>query len=343
MKKYILKIFFIVIFFSFFTQVKNMYAQSFNLYSADDIFVETYPKIPGPNTDVELNLKSYSFNLNNYYIAWFLNGEKQSADYGNRKLNFKTSESGIATNVTAVIEVGDQVFRKELRFVPSEVDMLWEATDAYTPPFYRGKALPLKQAQIKVTAIPETQLIAPSDAPKLVYYWDKNYKRNIAASGFGKYSFSFESDPLVSEEQITVTTNDRRENSFAKNTITIPIASFTSKVLFYEINDKGRIMTNRALNTHSIINGDTVKLSFHPLNLSTTKMNFVDLFVNWSVNGESRAPQDFEKQDELYISSGGKVGTTPVGVTLEGIKKLLQKAETTIDLTFTNPEQNENT
>lgn len=195
---------------------KTQAQQNFQLYTEDDIFVETYPKIPGPNENVDLNLKSYSFNLNNYYIVWFLDGEKQSADYGNRKFSFTTRGSGEATNVTAVIEFNDQVFRKELRFVPAEVDLLWEATDAYTPPFYRGKALPLKQASLKVSAIPETQLIAPKDAPKLVYYWDKNYKRNIPASGFGKQSFSFEADPLNLSEKITVTSNDRRKTLLQK-------------------------------------------------------------------------------------------------------------------------------
>lgn len=338
MKKYFSQLSLVFLFFLFILGTQNTHAQEFNLYSADDIFVETYPKIPGPNTNVELNLKSYSFNLNNYYIAWFLNGEKQSADYGNRKFSFKTGNSGDVSNVTAVIEVGDQIFRKELRFVPADVDLLWEATDAYTPPFYRGKALPQQQAQIKITAIPETQLIAPSDAANLVYYWDKNYKRNISASGFGKHYFNFEIDPLVLEEKITVTTNDRRENSFATNTINIPTQGFEPKVLFYEINKDGRVMTNRALNTNGVVNGDTIKLSFHPLHLSTVEPNFIDLFVNWSINDEFREPQDFSKQDELYISSGGETGTTPIGIELEGIKKLLQKASTNINLIFTNEE-----
>ena len=90
MKKYFSHILLSFLAFVFlFSVAFHVDAQSINLYSADDIFVETYPKIPGPNQGVELNLKSYSFNLNNYYIAWFLNGEKKSADYGNKTFNFK--------------------------------------------------------------------------------------------------------------------------------------------------------------------------------------------------------------------------------------------------------------
>lgn len=335
MKKYFSQLLIITLFLagSFFS-LAHAQVEEFSLYSADDIFVETYPEIPGPNQTVDLNLKSYSFNLNNYYIAWYINGEKKSADYGNRKLTFKTGGPGVATNVTAVIEYNNQVFRKELRFVPAEVDMLWEAVDAYVPPFYRGKAMPLQQAQIKITAIPETQLIAPSDSEKLVYYWDQNYKRIVPKSGFGKSSFSFELDPLLETEKITVTTNDRRENSFAKNTISIPTNGYKGKILFYEIDENDRLLTNKALNTNTVIDGDTIKFAFYPLNMSTTAPNFVDLFVDWSINDESRAPQDFAKQNQLHISSGGESGATTIGLKLSGIKKLLQETESTLALIF---------
>lgn len=320
---------------SFFAMDNISQAQEFQLYSADDIFVETSPKIPGPNQEVKLKLNSYSFNLNNYYIAWFENGERKSADYGNREYIFTTGNAGETTNITAVVEFENQVFRKELRFAPSQVNLLWEVVDGYVPPFYKGKPLPVKQSQIKITAIPETLIIEPTDAPNLIYYWDRNYNRQKNSSGFGKQSFEFTADPLTLVEKITVTSNDRRENSFATNTIDIPTDAYTPKILFYEFSDD-RLMTNRALNTNNVINGDTVKLSFHPLHMSSTKPNFVDLFVNWSVNNNPQPPQDFEKQNELYITSGGEAGAIDVTIGLEGIEKLLQKAQTNLELVF-NP------
>jgi len=163
---------------------KTSNAQEFQLYSADDIFVETFPKIPGPNENVSLKLNSYSFNLNNYYIAWFKNGEKQFADYGSREFDFTTGDSGEITDVTAVIEFNNQVFRKELRFAPAQVDLLWQVTDGYKPPFYKGKVLPIKQSDIRITAIPETLLIEPSDAANLVYYWDKKLQKSVKSIWF---------------------------------------------------------------------------------------------------------------------------------------------------------------
>lgn len=333
MKSHFLKI---IIIFIFFIVGHNVYAQAFNLYTENDIFTETIPEIPGPNEEVSLKLKSYSFNLNNYYITWFLNGQKQSAGYGNREFTFKTGNTGERTRITAVIDTDGKIFRKKFNFVPAEVDLMWEAIDAYTPPFYRGKAIPLPQALIRVTAIPETQLIAPSDAPNLIYYWDRNYKRDIPSSGFGKNSFTFISDPLVYTEEIKVTTNDRRENSFARNSLKIPIKDNKAEILFYKTNKNGRIMVNKALNTNTNIGSNTIKLTFHPLNMSTTKQNFTDLFVGWSINGKNQAPQNFSNQSELYITSGEQSGTTSIGLKLEGIDKMFQKGETSINLKLSN-------
>lgn len=314
----------------------NTSAQEFRLYDESDILVETTPQIPGPNEQVSLKLNSYSFNLNNYYIAWFENGEQRSTGYGNREYSFRTGNSGTVTNITAVIEIGNEVFRKEFRFAPSEIDLLWEVVDGYTPPFYKGKALPLQQSTIKVTAVPETQLIAPTDAPDLIYYWDNNYQRDSRASGFGKQSYTFVADPLNVNEKISVTANDRRENSFARNTIDIPTTTYEPKILFYEINEHDRVLTNKALNANAVVRGDTIHLSFHPLNFSTTEENFVDLFVLWNINGEQRPPQDFDNQSELHISSGGETGNVPISITLEGISNALQKHTENINVIFNN-------
>ena len=319
---------------SFFVTSHISNAQGFQLYSADDILVETVPNIPGPNESVRVSINSFSFNLNNYYVAWFRNGNQEAAGFGVRDFEFRTGNTGDITDITIVVDFEGQVFRKELRFAPSQIDLLWEATDSYTPPFYRGKALPLKQGSIKVTAIPETLLIEPSDAPNLIYYWDRNFQRQVNESGFGKQSFEFVTDVLGINERINVTSNDRRENSFASNDIDIPFNEYIPKILFYEINENDRLMTNKALNTNSLINSDTIKLSFHPLHMSTVADNFVDLFVNWSLNNQSQPPQDFAQQNELFVTTQGESGEINIKLGLEGIEKLLQESNSDIQLFF---------
>ena len=316
--------------FSSFAQTTN-----FQLYSEADIITEIYPEIPGPHEEVKLHLKSYVFNLNNYYIVWFLNGNKVKEGYGERDFSFTTGNSGEVTRVQANIEIDGRIFKKEYRFSPAVVDLLWEAQDAYAPPFYRGKTLPLYQGKVKVVAIPETQIIEPKDSPNLVYYWTRNGKRVIGASGFGKNSYTFETDPLVYNEIVSVRMNDRRENSFAENTVGIHVKDFSPKILFYEINESGRTLVNRALNAFRSVEGDSIHLAFHPLNMSTVKPNFIDLFVNWSINGERKPPQDFGKQNELAITTDGKAGEVNVGLKLESIDHILQSpAEEQLKLLF---------
>ncbi len=324
-KKYSLIFGLSFLFFSVFSPFSSFAQETnFQLYSEADIITEIYPEIPGPHEEVKLHLKSYVFNLNNYYIAWYLNGNKVKEGYGERDLSFTTGNSGEVTHVQANIEIDGRVFKKEYRFSPAEVDLLWEAQDAYAPPFYRGKTLPLYQAKVKVVAIPETQVIEPKDSFNLVYYWTRNGKRVLSASGFGKSSYLFETDPLVYNEIISVRMNDRRENSFAENKIGIHVKDFSPKILFYEIDGNGRILVNRALNTFRNVNGDSIHLSFHPLNMSTVKPNFIDLFVDWFINGKEQEPQDFGKQSELAITTDRKAGEVDVGLKLESIDRILQ-------------------
>lgn len=320
---------------SFFMRGNMTQAQEFQLYSANDIFVETIPEIPGTNELVDLRLGSYSFNLNNYYIAWFEDGVRKKAGYGEKEYSFTTGESGNISNITAVVEFENQVFRKEFRFAPSEVDLLWEVVDGYRTPFYKGRILPITQSEIRLTAIPETLLVEPADAPNLIYYWERNYQRESSDSGFGKQSFTFTLDPLLQEEKISVTTNDRRENSFARNSFDISAGQYEPQLLFYEIDESTqRILTNRALNTFNDFAKNTLRFGFYPLHMSSVKENFTDLFVNWSVNNVPQAPQDFSQQNELYISSGGISGDVKIDVSLEGINKLLQKVQGSFDLSF---------
>ena len=318
-----------------FAYYQYVYAQDIQIYTADDIFLETSPEIPGPEQDVSLTLNSYSFNLNNHYITWFQDGQKVSTGFGNKHLNFRTGITGVSTDIVAIVEVDGQVYRKEFRFTPSQIDLIWEAVDAYTPPFYKGKKLPVTESLIHVTAIPETQLIAPADAPQLIYYWDSNYKRDSVNSGFGKNYYAFRANPINTEERITVTSNDRRENSFATNTVIIPTEKHPIETIFYAINEQGRLLMNRALNNFNIITEPQIKLSFHPFNISTTQANFTDLFVNWKINNDSQAPQNFSRQNELFIAPKQETGSSLITVQTEGIKNISQQHEESFRITFT--------
>lgn len=315
--------------------IKEIQAQEYNIYSANDIFAETYPEIPGSYQKVDIELVSYLFNLNNHYISWFINGEKELAGYGEYNFEFETKAPGETISVSASIEVGDQTFRKNFKFTPAEVDILWEAIDAYESPFYRGKPLYLKGGKLRLTAIPETQLIAPTDAEKLIYYWNRNGKRDQAASGFGKNSYEFTTETLLEEDEIELTTNDRQENSFAQKRKSFkPFSNEAADLLFYEINSNGKLLLNKALNDFSLIKGSQIHLSFHPISLSTIAPNFIDTFVGWNINGENQAPQDFSKQNELAISTAGESGSVQISLELEPIDKYLQNIKEQVSLNF---------
>ena len=56
-----------------------------------------------------------------------------------------------------------------------------------------------------------------------------------------------------------------------------------------------------------------------------TAKNFTDLFVRWNINGRDQAPQDFAKQNQIFLTTNGESGSLQIETGIEGITKLLQK------------------
>lgn len=79
------------------------------------------------------------------------------------------------------------------------VDVLWEVVDAYTPPFYKGKALPVDQSSIRAVAV------SGSFNPRTTTYtWTRNGKQLSRAGGVNKSSLVFTHDILQNTETVGV-------------------------------------------------------------------------------------------------------------------------------------------
>ena len=102
--------------------------------------ITVIPKFPKANTDVYIEIKNYSIDLNNSNITWRVNGVVKSQGKGVTTFSTKTGKNGELITVTASIRDERGISLTEtIRLRPAEIDLVWES-DGYTPPFYRGKA-----------------------------------------------------------------------------------------------------------------------------------------------------------------------------------------------------------
>ncbi len=154
---------------------------SFNLIS-----IKTVPSTPGPNEPVTITLKSFSTDLSSSKITWYINKNLTKEGIGETTFITNTGNTGESIDIDVVIltNQGEEI-KKHITLAPMEVDVLWEA-QTYTPPFYKGKALPSYQSIVKMSAIPRHNATS-SNPLAFAYKWTLD-RTSGAGEGFGKSS-----------------------------------------------------------------------------------------------------------------------------------------------------------
>jgi len=251
--------------------------------SPSSILVEIIPNNPAPNEEVRLNLSSYVSNLNTVTIEWFINGKKVNSGIGVKTLSTTAGEEGSKTTIIAKIMLPDGEINKQIVLAPSAMTLLWQANDSYTPPFYKGKAFPTIESEIKVVAMPESKGTGgTSNSKNLAYEWQRNYENELSASGYGKNYFTFVSDYFDNSNTISVSASsiDQSYSSRAETTIT----TVSPKLVFYPSNKDLGIAWWQAITDGYKVTGEEVVVAA-PYFISPADINIPLLNWNWSING----------------------------------------------------------
>jgi len=152
-----------------------------------DVVIDINPKYPRANEEVKASLSSYATDLNKSKISWKLNGQISIEAVGKKDFSFTTAGVGLQTVLEAEIQTSDGSFlNKKIIITPSDIDMLWEATDSYTPPFYKGKALNTSEGMLKIVALTNSR-----DSAGLSYNWKLDDTNKPDSSGYKKNYYIF--------------------------------------------------------------------------------------------------------------------------------------------------------
>ena len=297
-----------------------------------DIVMNTSPSYPKPGETVTVSLSTFSLDLDKAYIIWSLNGEQRADGIGKSNFSFQMDSLGSQITLSADIDtVSGQTITKTILLSATELDLLWEAVDAYTPPFYKGKTLVTKEGQYKVVAVPSilqtTGKISPNN---LTYTWRKDGKGQVSASGFGKSSFTFKNSYLDSQHEIEVSVSDIEGRTSTGGFINlIPVTS--PSIYFYEKHPILGLQMQKTLDVGFLVpeEGSTIVAApyfFSPKNID-------DLSFRWVV-GDSPVATPQIKNELAVKGPEGESGSTVIDIVIENTKSLFQNAQKSLNVAF---------
>lgn len=279
------------------------YAQFSDSGIGSDISITSIPENPGPLEPVFLELKSYSADLNQANIVWRYNGTIVSSGIGKTKFNTLAPKANTSVLLTATISgSGITSTTASINLRTASIDLLWEAVGAYTPPFYKGKALFLTNGTIRVTAIPTRS------APKNIsFLWTRNDDVDEDSSGYNRDSIVFENDILKKDEHISVDT----QGGFFGGSNTITISPSKPQLVMYQKKD-GYIDYNNGFLSSFSTGEPGVVLRFEPYFFSTPNSIANDLIFDMKNNNNSL--YGYNKPNELSLSRPDNGGLSAISV-----------------------------
>lgn len=293
-----------------------------------EIGVEINPNNPEPYQDVTISINSYATDLNKAIITWQTEAGTVLYGIGKTSYSFKAGGPDISSVINISIKpVGSMsTISKKIVLTPSEIEIMWESVDGYTPPFYKGKSFPISGGLIKAVAIPNSKTIK-SGSGSISYTWKNNDSVVQDASGYNKNSFTFKNSMFDGINNITVNASSVNDNYSAEKTIQIPV--YKPKIIFYKKSPTEGVLYNNALNKETTMSEDEVTIVAEPYFLSI-KGNENNFNYTWQINGEGI--QTPSKKTELTVRPTSRGGYATINLVIENINELFQKASNQLKL-----------
>ena len=285
-----------------------------------DIDVQVTPENPEPYQDVTIGLTSYATDLNKADIEWKNGTKTVLSGTGRTKYSFKalgpSSPSTFKITIRP-IEGGDSIV-KQVSINPSDIEVIWESVNGYTPPFYKGKSFPSSEGIIKVVAVPN--IISPTSGKNVTYTWKNKDGALQDASGFNKNSYTFQNQAINGSESISVLASSLDGQYNATKTVDIPIVE--PKIIFYKKSPVDGILYNKALIDDVSMPEDEMTIVAEPYFLAYKGSE--DRFTyNWQINNEDIPTPT--KQRELTVAPTERGGYATINLVMENLNTLYQK------------------
>ncbi|MES2315149.1 MAG: hypothetical protein V4486_00210 [Patescibacteria group bacterium] len=295
--------------------------------SPSSIGVTVTPENPAPNENVTISVNSYLNNLDSVSITWMLNGATVLSGVGKKSYSFNAPAAGSQSTVRVRVALPEGPVETSVLIKPNNMILLWEATDSYVPPFYKGKALATTDSEIKIVAMPEVKGISPKN---MVYAWKKDYTPDQEASGYSKNYYIYTNDYLENANNISVVAST---TDGASSESDISVGAVNPRIVFYKQDNNLGIAWENALGDGHRIEGEEILVAI-PYFISPKTLSHPSLVWNWSINNSAVDVQGFKKNFFPIKIDPGTSGTSNIGLQIENKDRLFQNVSSQISVQF---------
>lgn len=288
-----------------------------------DLSISAFPEYPAPGATVTLTLGSYDVNVDQSSVVWRYNNKLIDGGAGKKSITVVAPGAGSVGVVTASVTgagFGSTTVSYTLR--PGSIDLVWEAVDAYTPPFYKGKALASTNSLIRVVGI------SAASAPKqFVYTWSRNDTTLGSLSGLNRSNLLFRNNELDTSELIGLT--GQSGNFTGSASITIPITN--PSMVVYEKED-GFINYAKGFSNAFATKDPGVILRIEPFFFSVASSVIKSLAFTVMQNDLNITNPSV--QNELYLSAPSAGGNSNIQIVIDTITETFQSVTRNFTISF---------
>lgn len=301
---------------------------------SEDLVITSSPKFPRPGDSVLFEVKSFAYNLNSSKITWFLNDALVKEGFSATSFAAEAGKIGTRMKITIIAtpEIGLPVSETYILY-PNEVELLWQA-ESYTPPFYRGKALPASGAQLQFIASPTiaNKFGAIVDDENLNYTWRSGTTVLGSLSGRGKNILNIEGPVFV--EPLNVSVEVATLDGLVRGKSTTRLVSHDPEILFYKNDPLLGQLFHKAVRASFTLGDDETQFTAHPYYFDVKDRNDSDLEFKWVL--QNKVVEDLgDDKGSLVLGRGnGARGSAKLELSIQNLNSIFQFAKNTFSIEF---------
>lgn len=297
------------------------------------LILDTNPTYPGPNERVTVSAESFSIDLNNSTVSWFVDGVLKQQIIGGTTFQFTTNDLGKKTEIDIVAETSSGSLETEkITIRPTDADIIWEG-NTFTHPLYKGKRTPSVGSTINVEVIPYfvTDTGTRLSSQELTYLWRIDGQILPKASGRGKNTILITQMKPVRSIQTEVEIQSPDKTLSRKERLSIPVRD--SELLIYENNPLLGILFNKTINSLYSLIGQETKFIAYPFFMSVSERSAPHVDYIWSIDGNPITLG--EDRSSITVShTGSDEGNAEIVVSTQNTRDIFQRSDTNFIIEF---------